>query len=104
MYTVILDIGPIDVSLNTVYGRSTVEGSLCARNQLDLSSRLDATPTCDRHSNRHRTAAFNSGSRICHAAVGTKQVCVEPPPSAPNMTLPTLAAELRRLQHGDRSY
>jgi len=38
-------------------------------------------------------------------AVGAqcKQVCVEPPPSALNTTLPACAAERRCLQHGARS-
>ena len=33
-----------------------------------------------------------------------QQVCVEPPPSAFNMTLPAFAAERGRLQHGARSH
>jgi len=33
-----------------------------------------------------------------------EQVCVEPPPSAFDITLPAFAAERRRLQHGTRSW
>ena len=43
----------------------------------------------------------------CQQVVSYKQreqVCVEPPPSALNMTLPAFVAERWRLQHGARSY
>jgi len=33
-----------------------------------------------------------------------KQICVDPPPSALNMTPPAFAVECLRLQHGTRNY
>jgi len=56
---------------------------------------------------RPTTLQKNLTKYKCQQVVSYKQreqVCVEPPPSALNMTLPAFVAERWRLQHGAHSY